>query len=159
MAGTVESGSLQLAWIGLRPSRRGIIETPGSVMAEPGRGLHGDHAMRGRNPDRQLTLITSVDLEILAFALGRRIDPVELRRNLLLSGPHPALRSGDRYRLGEVLLQVTGPCEPCSRMKEVLGNECFLAMRGHGGVTARILRGGLLRLGAAFSPAQMDLFD
>jgi MOSC domain-containing protein YiiM len=159
MAGNAESGSLQLAWMGLRPSRRGTIETPGSVMAVPGRGLHGDHAMRGRNPDRQLTLMTAADLEMLASALGRQIDPIELRRNLLLVGAHPALRKGDRYRLGDVLLQVTGPCEPCSRMKEVLGNEGFLAMRGHGGVTARILRGGLLRLGDDFSPAQMDLFD
>jgi MOSC domain-containing protein YiiM len=115
--------------------------------------------MRGRNPDRQLTLMTAADLEILASALGRRIDPVELRRNLLLDGANPILRSGDRYRLGDVLLQVTGPCEPRSRMKEVLGNEGYLAMRGHGGVTARILRGGLLKLGDAFSPAQMDLFD
>ena len=159
MAGSADSGCLQLAWIGLRPSRRGTIQTPGSVMAVPGRGLHGDHAMRGRNPDRQLTLMTAADLAILASALGSRVDPIELRRNLLLDGAHSSLRSGDRYRLGDVLLQVTGPCEPCSRMKEVLGNEGFLAMRGHGGVTARILRGGLLKLGDAFSPVQMDLFD
>jgi MOSC domain-containing protein YiiM len=104
-------------------------------------------------------LITSADLEILASALGRRVDPVQLRRNLLLQGVNTSFRSGDRYRLGEVLLQVTGPCEPCGRMKAALGQEGFAAMRGHGGVTARILRGGLLRLGDALSPAQMDLFD
>jgi len=128
-------------------------------MAESGRGLEGDHAVRGRNRDRQLTLITAADLEILASAIGRRIDPVELRRNLLLDGTNPSLRSGDRYRLGEVLLQVTGPCAPCGRMREVLGNEGFLAMRGHGGVTARVLRGGILKLGDVLLPAQMDLFD
>jgi len=159
VADSVDSGCLQLAWIGLRPSRRGSIETPSSVVAECGRGLHGDHALRGRNYDRQLTLITSADLEILASALGRRVDPVQLRRNLLLQGVSTSFRSGDRYRLGEVLLQVTGPCEPCGRMKAALGQEGFAAMRGHGGVTARILRGGLLRLGDALSPAQMDLFD
>jgi MOSC domain-containing protein YiiM len=104
-------------------------------------------------------LITSADLAILASALGRRVDPVQLRRNLLLQGVNTSFRSGDRYRLGEMLLQVTGPCEPCGRMKAVLGQEGFSAMRGHGGVTARILRGGLLRLGDALSPAQMDLFD
>ncbi|MCA1714242.1 MAG: MOSC domain-containing protein, partial [Gammaproteobacteria bacterium] len=70
-----------------------------------------------------------------------------LRRNVVVAGiPLLALKDR-RFRIGEVLLEGTGPCDPCSLMEAALGPGGYNAMRGHGGICARIVEGGRLRLG------------
>jgi len=51
------------------------------------------------------------------------------------------------FRLGEAVLEFTVLCHPCSRMKENLGVGGYNAMRGHGGITARVISPGKVQIG------------
>ena len=150
--------SARLSGIILRSARRAAVHRVVEACVTVGRGLVGDHA-QARNPDRGVTLITTADIDAVVERLGRAIDPRTLRRNLLLEAPGQFLRTGQRYVAGEVILLITGPCAPCGRMREVLGEPGFQAMRGHGGMTARVIQGGCLRIGEMFKPLQLDLFE
>lgn len=137
----------RLDWIGLSPRRRGTIASVEEARLEPGTGLEGDHHSRSGRGKRQVTLIQAEHLPVIEALVGRPVAPDELRRNLVVSGINLAALKSVRFRLGEALLEGTGPCPPCSRMEENLGPGGLNAMRGHGGLTAVVLEGGAIRVG------------
>lgn len=127
------------------------------TMALAGIGLADDRlGQRGEAElsTRQVTLIQYEHLPLIAaFARSGPLDPVDLRRNLVVSGINLLSLKNARLRVGDALIQLVGPCAPCSRMEEVIGPGGYAAMRGHGGMTARILEGGAIRVGDAVSVA------
>lgn len=138
----------RIDWIGLRPARRAPVQLVGEVLAEAGVGLAGDHYRSSRNGKRQVTLIQAEHLPVIAVLAGiEGLDPGLLRRNLVVSGINLLALKDRRFRIGAALFEGTGLAHPCSRMEETLGAGGYNAMRGHGGVTARVLVGGLVRVG------------
>ncbi|MEX0586778.1 MAG: MOSC domain-containing protein [Pirellulales bacterium] len=145
----------RLCWIGLAPAGRAEIRSVAEADVRPGTGLEGDHHARSGRSDRQVTLVQHEHLDVVAGILGRAdVEPELLRRNLVVSGINLESLKDQQFSIGEVLLKGTGPCAPCSRMEENLGPGGYNAMRGHGGITARVLRGGWIRVGdaVAFEP-------
>ncbi|MFM7159083.1 MAG: MOSC domain-containing protein [Planctomycetaceae bacterium] len=148
-----KSGTLvgRLEWIGLRPIRKEPVQVVTHAEVMVGRGLVGDHYTYRRGAVREITLLQWEDLAAVARKLARSepIDPGLLRRNLAISGLGVAVAAPGWLAIGAVLLELTGPCNPCQRMDEALGEGGRRAMAGKGGLTARVLRGGQLRVGDA----------
>jgi MOSC domain-containing protein YiiM len=142
----------RVAWIGLRPGRRASVTAVDAVEAVAGQGLAGDHY--AHDGKRQVTLIQAEHLAAVAAFVGRpTLDAALLRRNIVVAGLNLLALKGRQFRAGAALLEWTGPCEPCSRMEEALGPGGYNAMRGHGGITARVVAGGLIRVGDAVAAA------
>lgn len=137
----------RVQWIGLRPARDVPMQAVDSVEAEAGGGLVGDR-YKGGSGKRGVTLIQAEHLPVIAALSGHgEIAPATLRRNLLVSDIPLVALKGRRFRIGEVLLEGTDACDPCSRMEAALGPGGYNAMRGMGGLCARILEGGMIRAG------------
>jgi len=130
--------------------RRGEVD--GVARAElRANGLDGDHHPRD-NP-RAVTLIQAEHLPVIAALAGRdAVAPQILRRNLVVSGVNLLALRRRHVRIGQALIEITGPCAPCSRMEEALGFGGYNAMRGHGGVTARVIVPGPVAVGDAVVP-------
>lgn len=138
----------------VRGSPREAAVDVAATTALAGIGLADDRLGRRGEAElstRQVTLIQAEHLPVIA-ALARvaAVDALALRRNLVVSGINLVALKNARLRIGEqVLLEIVGPCQPCSRMEEAIGPGGYAAMRGHGGMTARVLEGGPLRPGDA----------
>jgi MOSC domain-containing protein YiiM len=123
------------------------MTTVENAQLEEGRGLRGDHYQRldGR---RQVTLIGRENMNAIAAFLGRDVIAPELfRRNVVVEGLNLLALRDRRFRLGGAILETSGECHPCSRMEEALGVGAYNAMRGQGGITARVIRSGSVARG------------
>lgn len=136
----------RVEWIGVRTAKRGRVEAVEATDALEGLGLRGDYREQATaNPDakRHVTLIQSEHLPVVAALVGvDEVAPSATRRNIVVSGIPLIALKGLTFAIGDAVLEGTGECHPCSRMEQNIGVGGYQAMRGHGGLTARIVRGG-----------------
>ncbi|WP_223528200.1 MOSC domain-containing protein [Pseudomonas sp. BF-B-26] len=140
----------RVRWIGVRPQSRSQMIELDAVEARLEAGLTGDHARPGVRNARQVTLMQWEHLAVINSLMGRTADqPVlaqDLRRNIVVSGINLFSLKGRRFRIGQAIFETTGWCQPCARLENNLGPGTFQAVRGHGGITARVLQSGIIRL-------------
>ena len=133
------------------------VHSVGEVVANPDTGLEGDHFKKSSTVKRQLTLIQQEHLEVVPRILGiKEMPPELLRRNIVVSGINLLALKHQQFQVREVLLETTGVCAPCSRMEENLGAGGYNSMRGHGGITAKIIQGGQIQIGDTVRLALMS---
>lgn len=142
----------RVEWIGLRPGRALPMLAVNDARAIAGKGLLGDR-YSGGSGKRGMTMIQAEHLPAIAILSGHAVVAAGLlRRNIVVSGLPVIALKGRRFRIGEVLFEGTDPCDPCSQMEAALGPGGYNAMRGHGGLCARILEGGRFAVGDAVIP-------
>ena len=134
-------------WIGVRPAIGQPVNVLDQVEAVKGQGLEGDR-FKARNTDREITLIHEEHIRAVASMLHRdEISPADLRRNIVVEGINLLALKGKTFHVGGVLLEYTGLAHPCSKMEATLGEGGYNAMRGHGGITARVVDSGRIKVG------------
>lgn len=120
------------------------------VLAIVNKGLEGD---RSKGGNRQVTLIQKEHVLAVASFLGKADLGFTLtRRNILVEGINLLSLKGKQFQIGEAILEYSGECHPCSRMEEALGTGGYNAMRGHGGITAKVISGGIIKIDAIVLP-------
>jgi MOSC domain-containing protein YiiM len=113
------------------------------AIAVTGKGLEGDASYGKRK--RQVLLVDSETLSEF------ELKPGDVRENVTLVDFELAqLSPNDQLMVGEILLAVTGPCEPCSLMDE-LRPGLRSDIKGRRGVLATVVRGGELKVGDPIS--------
>ena len=115
-----------------------------------GKGLCGDRFFEHKSAYKG---------QVTFFALYQRLEetlprshgsPEIFRRNIITSGIDLNRLIGKRFRLQGLLFEGTEECRPCYWMNRAWGEGAEKALTGHGGLRAKILETGWLRVGSAF---------
>lgn len=130
------------------------------VRALPGLGLEGDryavHAgtFSSWPKDHELTLIEAESIEQANQEHGLSLTAAAMRRNLVTRGIRLNPLVGQKFLVGSVLCEGTRLCEPCGHLENVAGNSQLRSiLAGRGGLRARILEEGIIRVGDAITIA------
>ena len=138
------------------------MDTVAAVHAIPGKGLKGDRYADGRGtyseyPEdgRQVTLFEEETLEALHRDMGISLGPNQTRRNIITSGVPLNHLVGQKFLVGEVLLEGTRLNAPCQYFQDLLGIKgLFKALIHRSGLNCRILTEGETYIGDSIRLSQ-----
>ncbi|HZW75630.1 MAG TPA: MOSC domain-containing protein [Caldimonas sp.] len=146
----------RVEWIGVRPARGAPMHVLAAAELVAGNGVAGDRYGNAGGA-RQVTLLAAESLAAIASHLGvDAVAPEALRRNVVVRGMNLLALKGRRFRIGDAILEASGECHPCSRIEASLGTGGYNAARGLGGITARVVQGGVVRIGDRVEPIRSE---
>ena len=93
----------------------------------------------------QVTLISAEDLDYIESELDIRVKDGQHRRNIITRGMDLADLRGARFKIGEAILEYDRPRPPCRHVQEMSERGMTRALRGRGGICARVVQAGKIR--------------
>ena len=147
MAGFVDS-------IFLAPEGGAPMKAVQVAAALEGCGLEGDRYCAGTGHWSrfgrvcQVTFIAAEDLDDIERETGVGVKNGEHRRNVVTRGISlKALRRGERFLVGEVAFEYRGPRSVCRYIERLTEPGMTRALKGRGGICARVIENGTVRVG------------
>lgn len=141
----------RLAGIARHARPRAPMETIDAAAVTLAEGVHGDFrgaAKPGSKRKRQVTILSAEGWGAAMADLGLSLPWEQRRANLLVEGIVLPREAGVRLRIGSALVEITGECDPCSRMEEVAaGLKAALTPDWRGGVCTRVIEDGHIAIG------------
>ena len=136
----------------ITPEGSAAMQRVEEVRTIEGCGIEGDRYCEGTGfwtpygDVCEVTLIESEDLDYIQNELGISVNNGEHRRNVVTSG----IRLGDlrrkRFRIGEAVLEYDRPRPPCKHVQDVSEPGMTRALKGRGGICARVVEAGRIRV-------------
>lgn len=145
-----------VAGIARRERPRGEMEPLQVAQVSQTEGVEGDRRGELAEDGRKVTVLFARQWADTIKQLNADLPWTVRRANILVEGFDTPRAEGALLTVGKAVLEVTGECEPCSRMDEAHpGLREALEKVWRGGVTCRVLRGGPVAVGDS---ASVDLF-
>jgi MOSC domain-containing protein YiiM len=124
-----------------------------------GQGLEGDRYFRKTGTystrpgsGREVTLIEEESMDALARDASVLLSPGASRRNITTRGVPLNHLVGKQFRIGEAILEGVRLCEPCGHLESLTQAGVREGLIHRGGLRARIVAEGTLRLGDPIRP-------
>lgn len=148
MPGTLHS-------ICMAAASRAEPEMVSEALLVAGAGIVGDRHYQEENPspEQELTLIAAEEIDRFNERTGLDVPHAAVRRNLITVGIALNDLVGVRFNVGEAEVEGIELCEPCAVVGRLLASgvieprDVIRELRHRGGLRARIVTGGTIRVG------------
>lgn len=129
------------------PLKHEVVSVP-EAECIAGSGLVGDRFFDHKpNYKGQITFFAKEVFDDLCLCLGVKAkEPSSVRRNVLTCGLNLNGLIGKTFSIQGVLFEGTEECRPCYWMDSAIAPGAEAALQGRGGLRAKILKGGRLRV-------------